>query len=484
MDTAYDFEENNKRYNLSQYFQIDITLQKTCYFPGEIIKGKMKIVPKDLVKKNLLLCPIIGNIILEENHNYKISSKTDVNKEVILFKYPRDLPKFDGNKMIEGMEVDFECEIPKIAHPSCLIDDYTYVRHILTFDFTTIEARKSILIIIKNEQYFTGLNELYKSPAEASLRTSKHKYAIFYMGEISANLKLFKNTFSYNEPIPYNLDIDCSTLTIKIQKLYVSLILTIKKNNKNDNAITDYKIEKKIMEKSIALMEDKKKYHLEDIIQMPKTNPSKIYKKLDEDNRRYSQKFKNVFLCPSCYDGLISCEYSLRLMFETNTLFSTNEYLNMVLDFYESDKDNKNENNDFPKDMNNLHSSTPMGSNLRKSMDINININNDMNIVDKPLARSNTGQNKEVNNSTSIKSNTTFNKKDNNINNDNNNNKNEINLNPKKDDIKEDAKENKNEIKNDNIIINNENNIGKNDAVTDGFEAPPSIFYVQNEDQK
>ena len=169
-------------------------------------------------------------------------------------------------------------------------------------------------------------------------------------------------------------------------------------------------------------------------------------------------------------------------MFETNTLFSTNEYLNMVLDFYESDKDNKNENNDFPKDMNNLHSSTPMGSNLRKSMDINININNDMNIVDKPLARSNTGQNKEVNNSTLIKSNMTFNKKDNNINNDNN--KNEIILNPKKDDIKEDAKENKNEIKNDNIIINNENNIGKNDGVTDGFEAPPSIFYVQNEDQK
>ena len=68
MDTAYDFEENNKRYNLSQYFQIDITLQKTCYFPGEIIKGKMKIVPKDLVKKKF--------IIMSNNREYYIRRKS------------------------------------------------------------------------------------------------------------------------------------------------------------------------------------------------------------------------------------------------------------------------------------------------------------------------------------------------------------------------------------------------------------------------
>ena len=474
MEKEYDFEENNKKYNLETYFKIDITLQKTCYFKGEIIKGKIKITPKDLVKKNLLLCPIIGNIILEENYNYRINSKLDVNKEIILFKYPKDLPKFDGNKIIEGMEADFECEIPKIAYPSVLIDNFTYVRHILTFDFTTIEARKSILIIIKNEQYFTGFNELYKAPSEAKLVTGKHKFAIFYMGEISANLKLFKNAFTYNEPIPFTLDIDCSTLTIKIQKLYISIILTIKKNNKLDNKVTFYKIEKTIMDKIIPLIEARKQYHIEDIIQMPRNNPSKVYKKLDEDNRRYSQKFQNVFLCPSCYDGLVSCEYSLRLMLETDTLFSTNEYINMVLDFYEGDKDNKIENDDFSKEKNNLSSSTPIGSN-KKLIE-----NEKMDIFDKPLLRSNTGQNKEVNKNIPIKSNLTFNKKDNNniIDND----KNEVNLNPKNDnkieDLEDNIKDNKNEIKNDNII-NNNNNIDKKEE-TEGFDAPPSIFNLRD----
>ena len=55
MEKEYDFEENNKKYNLETYFKIDITLQKTCYFKGEIIKGKIKITPKDIVKKKFII---------------------------------------------------------------------------------------------------------------------------------------------------------------------------------------------------------------------------------------------------------------------------------------------------------------------------------------------------------------------------------------------------------------------------------------------
>ena len=47
MKSTYDFEENNKKYNLNTFFDIDIILPKTCYFKGELIKGKIKIVPKD-----------------------------------------------------------------------------------------------------------------------------------------------------------------------------------------------------------------------------------------------------------------------------------------------------------------------------------------------------------------------------------------------------------------------------------------------------
>ena len=437
MRAAYDFEENNKKYNFEKFFKIEINLPKTCYFQGEKIKGKLKLTPKDFVKKSLLLCPIIGTAILEENYNYKLSELgANTSKEIILFKYPMDIPKFDGAKLIEGMEVPFELLVPKNAYPSCIIDNNSYVRHILTFDFTSIEARKSTLIIIKNGQHFSFFNELYKAPVETSIRTGKHKYAIFYMGEVSATLKLFKNAYPYNEGVPFIIDIDCTTLTIRIQRVIMSIILLVRKNNKSDYKIPSYKNEITIVEKAIPLTADKKNYHIEDIIQMPKNCPNGIYKKLDADKRIYSQKFKDIYLYPSCYDGLISCDYFLRIMLETDTLFSTNEYANIQIDFYEADKNNEAKN-DLNNDTNDTNLITPIGSNIK---------------YNKPIGHANTTKNKEIN----------------------------------KEENKEENKVNLNSVKsldnNGNNKINNDNDLEKND-MPDSFEAPPSIFNTDFNDK-
>ena len=441
MKSTYDFEENNKKYNLETFFNLDIILSKTCYFKGEIIKGKIKIIPKDIVKKSFMQSSIIGNVVLEENYNYKYG-KNNINEEVILFKYPIELPKFDGNKIIEGMEMDFEYEVPKNSYPSCLIDNTTYVRHILIFDFSMVEAKKSTLIIIKNDQYFTAFNELYKAPVEAFIKTGKHKYAIFYMGEMSAVLKLVKNAFTYNEPIKFYLDLDCTGLSIRIQKIYISIILSINKNNKLDHKTPYSKTESIITEKTFSLIEDKK-YHLEDAIQMPKNNPSAIYKKLDSDNRKYSQKFKNINLYPSCFNGLVSCQYFLRIMLETNTLFSTNEYASIPIDLFENEKFDDTEG---IKDGNNIiNPETTVGNNKNKK------INSDFN---KPIKHSNTMTIKESNKDIS-QSTKEFNKKDDVL---SNSNTFKNNLNSKN-----------------NNIINNKNEINNNEEITDGFDAPPSI---------
>ena len=99
MRTEYEFEEFNRKYNSNTFFNLEIKLEKTCYFKGELIKGKLKIIPQDLVKKSLLLSPIIGNVILQELYNYKLASNgNNISEENILFKYPIDIPKFDNNK--------------------------------------------------------------------------------------------------------------------------------------------------------------------------------------------------------------------------------------------------------------------------------------------------------------------------------------------------------------------------------------------------
>ena len=443
MRTEYEFEEFNRKYNSNTFFNLEIKLEKTCYFKGELIKGKLKIIPQDLVKKSLLLSPIIGNVILQELYNYKLASNgNNISEENILFKYPIDIPKFDGNKIITGMELPFEYPVPKDSYPSVIIDNSSYVRHVLIFDFPNIEAKKSVLIIIKNDQYFTEYNELYKSPAETKISTCKHKYAIFYMGEVSAVLKLFKNVYAYEESIPITIEIDCTNLSIKIENVFITIFALIKKNNKLDHNKVDLKIEKILLDKYLPLKGKNKKYHIEDIIQIPKNfNPHVIYNQLDLDKRIYSQKFKNIFLLPSCYKGLISVEYHIRMMLETDTLFSTNEYTTIQIDLYEANKNN-NQNENLVNSIDEINVMTPMGN--------------------KPL-HSNIIKKEEINKKEDVEKNKIIEQKNKDDNKNDNNNI--INLN---------SDDNFN-------LLNNNNNIeGDKIDMTEGIDAPPSVVHPEN----
>ena len=342
-------KDDYNKYNNENFFSITIELNKICYFKGESIKGNITIKPKDVIKKSLLLCTIAATATLEEVQNYRIGDNgLDNTEETILFKYPINIPKFQQNNIINGMKIPFEFQIPLNAYPSCFFNSYNYVKHILVFDISSIDVKKSMILVIKNDQYYTSFNELYKSPVEVKMRTSKHKFAIFHMGYISASLKLDKNSFSYKEAIPLIIDIDCTNLKIKIEKVHIELFLVINKNIKSNHKQVQSKVEKKIFNKFISLLNKKNSYHLEDIIQLPKGNPSDVYQKLDSENMNNLSNLKNVYLYPSCYGGLLSCEYFIKIMLETDTLFSTNEFLLVPIDFYEKGKKDEKEEDDNP----------------------------------------------------------------------------------------------------------------------------------------
>ena len=365
-----DFENNNEKYNKEKFFTVNIELKKTCFFKGEIIKGKFTIKTKDTIKKSVLNCTIAATATLLEVHNYKFNEGGfDTTEEFILFKYPVNIPQFTTNNILDGVTVPFEFQISQNAYPSCIFGMDSYIRHILIFDFPTIETKKSTVIIIKNSQYFTEFNELYKAPAEVTLKTSKHKYAIFYMGEFICTLKLLKNAFGYNESIPFVIDIDCSTLKIKINKVYISLKQKVCKNSKTNHKQILSKTEKTIISKAFSLLKEKDKYHLEEVLKLPTGNPNEIYKKLDSDNRCYGEKFKDILLSPSCYDGLITCEYYFKILLETDTLFSTDEFLIMPIDFYEKENENDEKEEDEEMKFEKLRQiseenfNTPIGNN-------------------------------------------------------------------------------------------------------------------------
>ena len=399
-----DFENNNEKYNIEKFFTVNIELKKTCFFKNEALKGKVTIKTKDTIKKSVLNCTIAANATLLEVHNYKLKEGGyDTTEEFILFKYPLNIPQFTANNILDGIIIPFEFQISQSAFPSCILGMDSYIRHILIFDFPTIETKKSTVIIIKNNKHFSEFNELYKAPAEVSLKTSKHKYGLFYMGEFICTLKLLKNVFSYNESIPFVIDIDISKLKIRINKIYISIMLSINKNNKANHKQSFSKIEKKIISKTFSLLKENNTYHLEEVIKLPKGNPSEIYKQLDTDNRCYGEKFKDILLFPSCYDGLITCEYYFKIVLETDTLFSTNEFLKMPIDFYANENEKEDEEEEdqemnFEK-LRNISEKkfvTPMGINsgnsfISHSMTSNEgkNDNNeDNNIFNAPLNKS------------------------------------------------------------------------------------------------
>ena len=180
-------------------------------------------------------------------------------------------------------------------------------------------------------------------------------------------------------------------------------MLSINKNNKANHKQSFSKIEKKIISKTFSLLKENNTYHLEEVIKLPKGNPSEIYKQLDTDNRCYGEKFKDILLFPSSYDGLITCEYYFKIVLETDTLFSTNEFLKMPIDFYANENEKEDEEEEdqemnFEK-LRNISEKkfvTPMGINsgnsfISHSMTSNEgkNDNNeDNNIFNAPLNKS------------------------------------------------------------------------------------------------
>jgi len=404
--------ENQKQYNYESPISMNIFLSKSCYFPGEVINGHIFLIAKEDLKDHNLKSPS-ATITLREVQHYELTpldidiydSKGQNDQEIVLLKYPINFTKIEGENLTLGIKIPFHCQIPENCHPTCVFEPTSYISHFLDIEFASIKAKKSSIIIIKNSIYFSTENNLYKAPAIAKMETSKHEYGIFSKGSFTASIKLPKNCFTYDEIVPFLLEINCSKLKIDIKNVKVSLNAILKvRSNLEPGQMKPIKI-KEIVSKNIPLTKGEKIYSIDDIIKIPSTsdNPSIAYKKLDSTEGELFEKFQNCLLYPSCYGGKLNCEYTIRVMIEMGSLFSTNEFLEIPLDFYEpkNNNNNINSNNNVNQFFNNLNQNniieTPLGNNPNNnsenkisedieappSLQQSLNINNNF-MVDKP----------------------------------------------------------------------------------------------------
>ena len=392
-----NFYESEKINDYEKDVSMTIDLNKTCFFKGEEIKGNIILSSKNGINKTQLINPYI-NITIQEKGQYSYNpgyyafnsnsylNNLEIekeNKNILFIKL--DFPNFNGANLLIGVNIPFQIKIPEEVYPSCYFGSDTYIKHLLICDFPSIEAKKTCIIVIKNSIFFSLQNHLLKAPAIYNKEITKHKYALLNSGSFIFQITLTKNIFSYNENIPLIIDIDCKTLSINIKGIVIHLYRNMKKNIKENYLKSREENLVEIFEKKLSLKKGESKYHVEDTFKFPNNpkeiNPSQIYLLLDNNKKNEIKKFR---LYPSCYGGLLSCEYFIKIKFEMDTLFSTDVSISIPIDFYESLNNIDNDKNKEISLSNNIYNSQQIYSsnniqqnyNKNEEQEVYYNINN------------------------------------------------------------------------------------------------------------
>ena len=365
MKSSYNLGD---KFNYEKEVSLSFELNKTCFSKGELLKGTIILTPKQNSTITELLNPY-AVISFQEKQSYQflevfqdkdrdIMKPTKKNIEEInnLGSCPMNFSNFANAKMVPSLKIPFQINIPYNAYPSCFFEKDCYVVHFLTCQFESLQVKKSVMIIIKNNYYFSQENKLLKIPTIEKKTITKHKLALISCGFFEVKITLEKNICPYNDNLPIVIDIDCSRLkNLKIKGVKMYIYRSIRKNaQQNKNLIKEEKTEE-IMRKTLPLKEGEIMYHVEDGIKLPLSS-NKLY--------------------PSCSGGLLSCQYFIKVLIETGTLFSTNEELQIPIDYYSP----FNSNDDIGGSYDNVNNNNN-NENIKEEK-IYENINNENNEID------------------------------------------------------------------------------------------------------
>ena len=384
-------------FNYENDVSLSIELDKTCYSKGEKINGTLILSPEQNSTHTELVNPYAKfsfiekqcyeflETFYEKDRDIIKPTRKNIEEIKILGSYPMNFSKYEKSNMLPNLKIPFQIMIPINAYPSLISDKNTYILHFLTCELESLKVKKSVPFIIKNNPYFTKENKLLKIPYETKQLIGKHKFAIISCGNFEVKINLEKNICPYNENLPITIDIDCSNLNnIKLKGVNIYIFRTFRKNSqKNKNLMKEEKTEE-IVRKTLPLREGEITYHIEDGIKLPissNLNPEIVYQLLDKNKDQGMKKFQNIKLFPSCSGGLLSCNYFLKIIIETNTLFSTNEEIIIPVDFYSSSNNNKEDNE--------KNSKINMNLNIEENNDGNLNINQQVFIKETQTSENN-----------------------------------------------------------------------------------------------
>ena len=343
------------KYN--KFIDFSIKIEKICYFPGENINGTIYLMGKPGLNETQFKDPKTLFIITERQKYDYPAGEGKGNEEINKYLYNNFLifNNFSGANLLTSITIPFSIKLSAKAKPSVSIyfgnNCNGYIRHFLVIEIPFFKVRRVMAIIVKNAANFTKENKLLKIPGSYSAKKSKSKF-LSSKGNFSIDIKLAKNVFYYDEPIPFEVYLDCKNLNLEITKLEVSLI-----RQKRQNYSSNLKVARNVIKEIIAMNiiifnQNLKEYVIKNSINYPKTAKNdgfiylpKIYasiesnenlfpkKSIDDPNKTVTQLDKKYHLAPSCINSLVSVDFILKFKLYFKTIWTYNESFHISVDF-------------------------------------------------------------------------------------------------------------------------------------------------------
>lgn len=383
----------NSKYNQQGNVDIILSLDRVCYFPGENMNGNIKLIPKaGLYKECKNFSQLIIKITQHSHYIYQVGSDYEVDEEIIeLMKHNYKFSDFISVDDDEAqMNLPFNYDLPTYTRPSIFINNDDYVKHFITIEYPHFNTKRTLMFIVKNHLYYNSRNRTFISPFCYPTTFNKKRF-FKKKGSCQLVINMPRNFFLYNEKVGYNIHLDCRILEIPVYKIKVTFCRTRMKNYSSNITQARSIITDNLLFKEYKLNKFQKLFNIIDYIMFSDPivqrdgiiSPSDLYQEMDAhglyelSDSKYLKK-----LYPSCSEGLLVINYSLKVKVYFDSILTSDESVFAPIDFCDIiDCNLPNVNKPITNNNMNLMNSIPNVSNSQINTFHNQNINNTINSI-------------------------------------------------------------------------------------------------------
>ena len=330
------------KYNKFGAVDIRLFLKNVCLFPGENMKGTIKLIPKmNNIQECKKYCQLNITITQHSHYIYPVGSDYETDEEIVTL-MTHNFHFSDFINLDDEFEINLAINyaIPTYARPSIYMNKDDYVKHFITIEYPHFQVKRTFLFAIKNHLNYHSLNRRLLSPFVYPTTFNKKKL-FKKKGSCQLIINMPRNFFQYNEKIQYNINLDCRILQIPVYKISVTFCRTNKKNFSTDTTRTRRQYTDQLFKKEYKLNKDQKLFNISDYIIISEfvssdgkyVSPSRIYQQMDNHGPYEITDTSLLNLFPSCSEGLLQLEYFLKFKVYFDSILTSDESVSAPVDF-------------------------------------------------------------------------------------------------------------------------------------------------------